>query len=343
MKDVKPKDLYKESGVDVAKGDRLVDWLQDSGASTTNFPYGQLVNSGGFAGLFRPQFGTMKDPLLVSGTDGVGTKVILGIEDHQTRGLGIDLVAMCVNDLYTLGARPLFFLDYFATSSLDETQFKEVLSGIRDGCALSQMALLGGETAEMPGLYKKGDFDLAGFVVGVVDGEQMLGAHRVVAGDKIYALPSNGFHSNGFSLVRKWLNECPSANDDRAKLLTPTRIYHELPGIVDTLGTGVVHALANITGGGFSGNLPRVLPNDIVAEIEWERVETPSWMRTFIEDRGAKTADMEAVFNLGVGMMALIAADGAQDFEACAKAKGLGVYQIGQLTEGSGKPSLRFK
>jgi phosphoribosylformylglycinamidine cyclo-ligase len=337
-------DLYKEAGVDVDKGDRLVEWLQ-GGKAPTATRYGATVSGiGGFAALFRPNFKGMTDPLLISSTDGVGTKVLLGIQTGKLKGLGLDLVAMCVNDLYTIGGRPLFFLDYYATGALDEAQFKDVLTGIKTGCAQSGALLLGGETAEMPGLYQRGHFDLAGFVVGVVDGETMLGPSRVKAGDRLYALPSSGFHSNGFSLLRKWAEgETDQGVLDR--LMTPTRIYHEIPELVDTLGSGTFHALANITGGGISGNLPRVIPAHLACHIELGAVPTPAWMRAFLESKGTTVRAQEAVFNGGCGMIAVVAREGAAKFETAAKAAQLDVTPIGDVKDGAagaGEATVHF-
>lgn len=337
-------DLYKEAGVDVDKGDRLVDWLKES-PENVDHRYGRVVSGiGGFSGLFRPNFAGMKDPLLVSGTDGVGTKVLLGIETGLVEGLGLDLVAMCVNDLYTIGARPLFFLDYYATGQLDEAQFKAVLTGIRKGCAQAGAALMGGETAEMPGLYDKGHFDLAGFVVGVVDGAAALGPDRVKAGDLLYAIASSGFHSNGYSLVRHWLKQGSQAPTPTllSQLMTPTRIYHEIPQILDVLGTDTLHALANITGGGISGNLPRVIPHGIACQVEANALRMPDWMQQFITDHGSTPLAQEAVFNLGAGMIAVVAKEGAKAFEHAAAAHGLEVYRVGQTASRPGEATVEF-
>jgi phosphoribosylformylglycinamidine cyclo-ligase len=337
-------DLYKEAGVDVDKGDRLVDWLKES-ESSSHHRYGRVVSGiGGFSGLFRPDFSGMKDPLLVSGTDGVGTKVLLAIESGLLEGLGLDLVAMCVNDLYTIGARPLFFLDYYATGRLDEAQFKAVLTGIRRGCVQSGAALMGGETAEMPGLYEKGHFDLAGFVVGVVDGARALGPERVKAGDLLYALESSGFHSNGYSLVRHWLKQrkAPASPALLAQLMAPTRIYHEIPAILDEVSPETLHALANITGGGISGNLPRVIPDGLVCRIDAAKLRTPDWMRAFIAESGSTPLEQEAVFNLGAGMIAAVAPAGAAAFERVTAAHGVGAYPIGRLEARPGEASVEY-
>ena len=337
-------DLYKQAGVDVDKGDRLVDWLKQSEASPEH-RYGRVVSGiGGFSGLFRPNFTGMKDPLLVSGTDGVGTKVLLGIESGLLEGLGLDLVAMCVNDLYTIGGRPLFFLDYYATGSLDEAQFKAVLTGIRRGCALSGAVLMGGETAEMPGLYERGHFDLAGFVVGVVDGTAALGPERVRRGDVLYALESSGFHSNGYSLVRHWLKQRPAKPSAEllAQLMTPTRIYHEIPAILDAVGTSTLHALANITGGGISGNLPRVIPEGLVCRIDPHKLPTPPWMTQFIRESGSTPIAQEAVFNLGAGMIAVVDQATCLSFERASATQGLTAHRIGQIESRPGEATVEY-
>jgi phosphoribosylformylglycinamidine cyclo-ligase len=333
-------DLYAEAGVDVAKGDRLVEWLQqgsEKGGAAKAGKHGSVVSGiGGFAALFRPDFRGLADPLLITSTDGVGTKVLLGIESGQLTGLGIDLVAMCVNDLYTIGGRPLLFLDYYATGILEEQQFKDVLSGIKAGCAQSGAALLGGETAALRGLYAMGHFDLAGFVVGVVDGERRLGAHRVQQDDVLYALTSSGFHSNGYSLLRKWVASMGAKADAALikNLMTPTRIYHEIPQLVDDVGTDVLHALANITGGGISGNLPRVLPKDVECHIDWKALPLQPWVKTFIAANGATLQDLEAVFNLGCGMIASVSKGAVSRFEKACVAASLPVVPIGNVRAG---------
>lgn len=334
------RDLYKESGVDVDKGDHLVDWLKDSGDVGTNA--GEVVSGiGGFAALFRPNFQGMKDPLLVTGTDGVGTKVLLAIEENQLEGLGFDLVAMCVNDLYTVGGRPLFFLDYYATGILDEDQFKAVLAGIRQALKQCGTALLGGETAELPGLYEKGHFDLAGFVVGVVDGAKRLRPESVEEGDVLIALESSGFHSNGYSLLRKWLKEKDNPLH-KSMALTPTRIYHELPDIHQAMPEGSIHALANITGGGISGNLPRVLPENTVAVLTPDFIPTPDWMKQIFHEHGARFEDVEGVFNMGAGMIASVAKAHANQFiDECAK-RSLKAVRVGFIEKGQGEAKVRY-
>ena len=337
-------DLYKQAGVDVAAGDRLVDWLKEQ--APVNPLGGEVVGSiGGFAGLFRPDFSQMKDPLLVSGTDGVGTKVLLACEAKQYDGLGQDLVAMCINDLYTIGATPLFFLDYFATGAIDEQAFKGVVSSIRHACVETRCALLGGETAEMPGLYSPGHFDLAGFVVGVVDREKMLGPHLVKGGDKIIGVASSGFHSNGYSLIRKWLDANPQMKQDATlikNLLAPTTLYTELPNLVAEFGVAQIHAAANVTGGGLSGNLPRVLAEDTKAEVYWDKLRTPDWMGEFIEKSGSTRKDVEGTFNLGTGFVVVVSAGSEQAVINHFHSKGREAFEIGQITNHQGDPTLSY-
>lgn len=331
--------LYTASGVDVAKGDELVSWLQGAKAPDAT-PRGEVVSGiGGFAALFRPRFTGLKDPLLVSSTDGVGTKVLLAAEQNRLEGLGIDLVGMCVNDLYTLGAEPLFFLDYYATGELSKTQFRTVLKGILAGLKQCGCALMGGETAELPGLYAKGHFDLAGFVLGVVDGEQRLGPERVVVGDTLIALKSSGFHSNGYSLIRKWLKEIPVDQNMMARILEPTRIYSLVP---DWQVSGDLHAMAHITGGGISGNLPRVMPAGVVCEIERKKVPTPEWMLDLFEQHGASLDDVEGIFNLGCGMI-VAAAKGSEDrLLSEAKARGFDGCVVGRVQTGAGPARVTY-
>jgi phosphoribosylformylglycinamidine cyclo-ligase len=336
-------DLYKEAGVDVAAGDQLVDWLQEQGPNPAKSRYGATVAGiGGFAALFRPNFSGMVDPLLITSTDGVGTKVLLGLQTGHLEGLGRDLVAMCVNDLYTVGGRPLLFLDYYATGVLDQAQFKAVLTGIRAGCTQSGAALIGGETAELPGLYARGHFDLAGFVVGVVDGARRIGPERVELGDELYALPSSGFHSNGYSLLRHWLKDRTTDATTLASLMAPTRIYHEVPELLDRVGPDALHALANITGGGISGNLPRVLPKDTRAAIDFAALPTPAWMRAFLEANGTTARAQEGVFNLGAGMIAVVAPARAAEVVAAARELGLELTRIGKIVAGRGEAAVDF-
>ncbi len=339
------KDLYKESGVDIEQGDALVDWLQEKDQQTPRSnKTGSIVDGiGGFAGLFLPNLKAYEEPMLVASTDGVGTKLLLAIKEKNLRGVGIDLVAMCVNDLYCVGARPMFFVDYYATGILDSEQFKDVLSGIKTALKQCETPLLGGETAELPGLYEKGHFDLAGFVVGLVDGKKRLGPHLAKSGDKVFAIPSSGFHSNGYSLVRKWFAEKSADPDLIKKAMEPTIIYDFIPDLVDKLGTSSIHAIANITGGGISGNLPRVLPNHLKASIRFGDLPTPAWMKDFILTHTSSLMDVEQVFNLGAGMLAVVAPEAANAFLSFVKERtGLCAVEIGMLVPSTGEAGVEY-
>jgi phosphoribosylformylglycinamidine cyclo-ligase len=342
MRDQKINDLYKDAGVDTAAGDALVSWLQ---SEKTSFHHPRGFGSvrdgiGSFAGLFSLKLSNFESPALVASTDGVGTKLLLGLESKLTGQLGQDLVAMCVNDLYTVGAAPLFFLDYYATGVLNQEQFKEVLSSIKTACDACGMALLGGETAEMPGLYNKGHFDLAGFVVGIVDEARRLGPDRVRVGDRLIAFASTGFHSNGYSLIRKWLKASPR-DDLLEAIMTPTKLYSEIPDLLVKWPYSL-RALANITGGGISGNLPRVLPNDTIAEIYPQQIPTPAWMAAFIASNNVTLTEVEPVFNLGCGMIAVVAKDDATAFMVSASEMGLAPRDIGQIAKGKGPAIVQY-
>lgn len=333
------RDLYKQAGVDVDKGDHLVAWLQNDESKLENSLGSVVSGIGGFSALFRPNFSTMEDPLIISGTDGVGTKVLLGIEQDKLEGLGGDLVGMCVNDLYTIGGRPLFFLDYFATGQLSDEQFKSILSGIKKALKQCKTYLMGGETAELPGLYAKGHFDLAGFVVGVVDGKKQLGPHLIEGDEILYGIPSSGFHSNGYSLLRKWFSENPKMQVYVERLLEPTRLYPEIPDLLDQLGCETLRACAHITGGGISGNLPRVLPKHICAKIDKKKIPTPDWMQEIFSLNDASFEQVEGVFNLGLGMVCAVAKDRKEDFERVSASMGLQVVEIGSLEKTSEEPT----
>jgi phosphoribosylformylglycinamidine cyclo-ligase len=341
------RELYKQAGVNVAKGDELVSWLQtEDRRSAEAHQWGEAVSGiGGFSALYRPHFGDMQDPLLVSGTDGVGTKVLLGLATDRLEGLGGDLVAMCVNDLYTIGGRPLFFLDYYATGILDEQQFKRVMTGIRKGLHQAETLLMGGETAELPGLYQKGHFDLAGFVVGVVDGARKLDPSLCQGDEQLFALPSSGFHSNGYSLIRHWLADDQAGTDEFIdQLMTPTRIYAEIPTILKSLAYEGVSAIAHITGGGISGNLPRVLPAGLQATIERQKLPTADWMKAFLDRYQASFEQVEGVFNLGAGMICAVRPQKADEFLRVAAAAGVDPTWIGQLakTDDSGPARVKY-
>ncbi|MEN8720696.1 MAG: phosphoribosylformylglycinamidine cyclo-ligase [Oceanococcaceae bacterium] len=330
---------YRDAGVDIDEGNRLVDDIKPL-IKTTLRPE-VLGGLGGFGGLFAVPTG-YREPILVSGTDGIGTKLRLGIDTARYTGLGIDLVAMCVNDVLVCGAEPLFFLDYYATGKLDRSVARQVIAGIADGCRQAGCALIGGETAEMPGMYAPSDFDAAGFCVGIVERDQMITGDAVTPGDVVLGLASSGPHSNGFSLIRRVLHVSktpPSAafgNSGQSfadVLLAPTRIY--VKSILDLLKTQPVHALCHITGGGLPENLPRVLPDNCAAHIDrstWSRPAVFSWLQ---QAGGIADEDMWRTFNCGIGMVLVVPADAAAAATTQLEAAGETVYTIGEIRAGA--------
>lgn len=302
---------YKDAGVDIEAGDALVEAIKPA-ARATNRP-GVMGGLGGFGALFDLKAAGFKDPVLVSSTDGVGTKLLIAIETGMHHTVGIDLVAMCVNDLVVAGAEPLFFLDYFATGKLAVEHAVAVVRGIADGCKQAGAALVGGETAEMPGMYSSGHYDLAGFAVGAAERSDLLPRH-VAAGDAIIGLKSTGVHSNGFSLVRKivqtsglgWHDAAPFADGKTLAeaLLAPTKIY--VKSLLALHRAGLLHAAAHITGGGLPGNLPRALPPDTVAVLD-ATAWTPPPVFAWLAQTGHVPADeMLRVFNCGIGMALVV-------------------------------------
>lgn len=336
--------LYREAGVDIGKGDALVEWLQGADSQTKTTKGGSVVSGiGGFGALFRPNFSKYKDPLLVSATDGVGTKVLLAQQLGILDGLGQDLVAMCANDLLTMGAQPLFFLDYYATGQLEDKTFKSIISGIRRGVNMCGATLVGGETAEMPGLYSKGHFDLAGFMVGIVDSSKVCGPSWVKAGDSLIGLASSGFHSNGYSLIRKWLaNSGQRDSTLLSQLLAPTLIYGEIVDLVEKMGPEKIHAMAHITGGGISGNLVRVLPQGVKAQVIREKIPTPEWMKKFILENGATIEEVEPVFNLGVGMILVVSAGVEDEVIKYFSDFDIAASILGQVVSGKEEPTMCY-
>lgn len=285
---------YKSAGVDIEAGESLVSWLKTEQPSQWPHQDRLVEGIGGFAALFRANFPEMKSPCLVSATDGVGTKLKLAVQFEQYAGLGQDLVAMCVNDLICCGAQPLFFLDYYATGKLQLPVAKSFLSGLKNACIEANCALIGGETAEMPGVYHQGDFDCAGFAVGIVDEEKTLGRHRVKEGDCVIGVSSSGFHSNGFSLLRQVFAE--DAEEYKEVLLTPTALYVKL--VHALLQQVELHALAHITGGGMD-NLNRVLPQELSIKVQsWQVPEIFSIVRQRTE---MTTQKMLQTLNCGIG------------------------------------------
>ncbi|MBI3070588.1 MAG: phosphoribosylformylglycinamidine cyclo-ligase [Deltaproteobacteria bacterium] len=315
---------YKDAGVDADAGDRAAEVYKRIARRTLRPEV--LAGIGGFASLCRVPAG-YREPVLVSGTDGVGTKLEVAFAAGRHDTVGIDLVAMCVNDVIVCGAEPLFFLDYFATGKLDEGVAAEVVSGIARGCELAGCALVGGETAEMPGFYAPGEYDLAGFAVGVVERAEIVDGTRICPGDVVLGLASSGLHSNGYSLARRIL----TAASDHAVLLTPTRIYAK--AILALHRARILKGAAHITGGGLPGNIPRVLPKGIGAAID-----TRTWTRPAVFERIAKEgpvdeAEMQRTFNLGIGMAVITAESDAR--AACALLEGAGerVFEVGRVVE----------
>lgn len=331
---------YAQSGVSIAAGNALVKAIAPL-AKATRRP-GADADLGGFGGFFDLKAAGYSDPLLVAANDGVGTKLKLAIDHDAHDGVGIDLVAMCVNDLIVQGAEPLFFLDYYATGKLDSGVAERVIAGIAEGCRIAGCALIGGETAEMPGMYAAGDYDLAGFCVGAVERAQALTGTRVGAGDVILGLASSGVHSNGFSLVRRlaadkgWKLERPALFDlDRRlidALMAPTRIY--VKPLLPLVRAGSINALAHITGGGLLENVPRVLPNGLHAEIDADSWAQPRLMAFLQAQGGIEPEEMARTFNCGIGMVAIVAPEKADDVMAALAASGETVHRIGRIAPG---------
>ncbi|WP_171129702.1 phosphoribosylformylglycinamidine cyclo-ligase [Ruegeria sp. HKCCA5014] len=328
---------YADAGVDIDAGNALVDRIKPA-AKRTNRP-GVMSGLGGFGALFDLKAAGYDDPILVGATDGVGTKLRIAIDTGVVDGVGIDLVAMCVNDLICQGAEPLFFLDYFATGKLDTDTAARIIEGIAEGCAQSGCALIGGETAEMPGMYPDGDFDLAGFSVGAMERGAAL-PDGVTSGDVLLGLASNGVHSNGYSLVRKlvelsglgWDAASPFGDDTLgAALLTPTRLYVR-PALA-AIRAGGVHALAHVTGGGLTENLPRVLPEGLGAKIylgSWDLPAVFGWMAQVGE---IAEAEMLKTFNCGIGMIVVCEAEQADALTTLLTEAGETVARIGAVTD----------
>jgi phosphoribosylformylglycinamidine cyclo-ligase len=344
-KQVKQNGLtYADAGVDITAGNDLVTAIKPLAKSTKR--KGSTPNLGGFGGLFDLKACGFKDPVLVAANDGVGTKLKLAIDSGLHRGVGIDLVAMSVNDLVVQGAEPLFFLDYYATGKLNVKDAREVIAGIADGCKQAGCALIGGETAEMPGMYHGGDYDLAGFAVGAVERKKVLPRNDVKAGDIILGLASTGPHSNGYSLIRriiensglKLTDEAPFAKGKTVAeaLLTPTRIY--VKSLLKLIRKGkAIKALAHITGGGFTENIPRVLPKGTVAQIDLDAVTLPPVFKWLQAEGGVAEVEMLRTFNCGVGMIVVVAAKDARSVTAALKRAGEKVVTLGNIAKRKGR------
>jgi phosphoribosylformylglycinamidine cyclo-ligase len=331
---------YAKAGVSIAAGNALVRMIAPLAKSTRRA--GADADLGGFGGFFDLKAAGFKDPLLVAANDGVGTKLKLAIESGRHDGVGIDLVAMCVNDLIVQGAEPLFFLDYYASAKLDTEVATRVVASIAEGCKQAGCALIGGETAEMPGMYADGDYDLAGFCVGAVERNQVLTADKIAAGDVILGLASSGVHSNGFSLVRRlaadkgWKLDRPALFDADVllidALMAPTRIY--VKSLLPLVRTGKVHAMAHITGGGLLENVPRVLPDGLHAHVDADGWDQPRLM-AFLQAQGRiEPEEMARTFNCGIGMAAVVAESDVADVTAALTAAGETVHRIGHISAG---------
>ncbi|ARR56967.1 phosphoribosylformylglycinamidine cyclo-ligase [Rhizorhabdus wittichii DC-6] len=331
---------YAKAGVSIAAGNALVKAIGPL-AKATRRP-GADADLGGFGGFFDLKAAGYSDPLLVAANDGVGTKLKLAIDGGKHDGVGIDLVAMCANDLIVQGAEPLFFLDYFATGRLDNGVAEAVIAGIAEGCKLAGCALIGGETAEMPGMYADGDYDLAGFCVGAVEREQALTGNRVAAGQAILGLASSGVHSNGFSLVRRlaadkgWKLDRPALFDQDVllidALLAPTRIY--VKALLPLVRSGAVKAMAHITGGGLLENIPRVLPEGLHAHVDADLWPQPRLM-AFLQAQGhIEPEEMARTFNCGIGMAVIVDEADVAAVTAALEAAGETVLRIGHIAAG---------
>jgi phosphoribosylformylglycinamidine cyclo-ligase len=335
---------YQSAGVDIDAGEALVDNIKPLAASTKR--PGADADLGGFGGLFDLKAAGFNDPILVAATDGVGTKLKVALDAGQHGTVGIDLVAMCVNDLVVQGAEPLFFLDYMATGELDVDQMTSVVAGIAEGCRQSGSVLIGGETAEMPGMYNGKDYDLAGFSVGAAERGTMIDGSNVAAGDILIGLKSSGIHSNGYSLVRRIIDDkgynysAPAPFDGKQSLgealLTPTCIY--VKSCMALVKAGLVKAFSHITGGGFLENVPRVLPDNTLAKIDssaWDLMPIYSWLQN---EGNIETREMARTFNCGIGMVVVVSRGNADAALASLKEHGEDAIVIGEIVAGDGKP-----
>lgn len=328
---------YRDAGVDIEAGESLVERIKPLVQKTQRPEC--LGNIGGFGGLFELPIDRYRRPVLVSGTDGVGTKLKLAVilDRHDT--IGIDLVAMCVNDVLVLGAEPLYFLDYFATGRLSPEHAQSVIAGIASGCETAGAALIGGETAEMPGMYSPGDYDLAGFCVGVVEKDQIIDGSHIRAGDQVLGLASSGLHSNGYSLARAVLERSSATLDQPIgettlgeALLAPTRIY--VRPILALLKAVPIHGIAHITGGGLPGNIPRILPDNCDCRIDttaWPRSEIFQWLQS---EGSIDDTEMLRTFNCGIGLVIIVSSDTAAQAQQMLEASGETVYRLGEVQAG---------
>jgi len=324
---------YKDAGVDITKGNDLIEQIKPIAKSTMR--PGVLAGLGGFGAMFEIPLDKYKNPVLISGTDGVGTKLKVAgmLNKHDT--IGIDLVAMCVNDLIVQGAEPLFFLDYYATGSLNIDIATSVISGIGEGCIQSGCALIGGETAEMPGMYQGEEYDLAGFCVGIVEKNKIIDGSKVSVGDHIIALASSGPHSNGYSLIRKVLERSKPSAKQLEALIEPTKIY--VKSILSLIEDHAVNAISHITGGGLLENIPRVLPDHLAAKLDtssWQMPEIFQWL----QDQGnIESSEMHRVLNCGVGMVVVVPKEGSEAAISKLNELGEAAWLIGEVVESTGE------
>ena len=334
---------YQSAGVNIDAGNELVERIKPAAKSTRRA--GIMGGLGGFGAFFDVKAAGYEDPVLVSSTDGVGTKLKIAIDTGRHEKIGIDLVAMCVNDLIVQGAEPLFFLDYFASGKLDVETGTKVIEGIAEGCRQAKSALIGGETAEMPGMYHGGDYDLAGFSVGAVERERIITGETIQKGDVVYGLPSSGVHSNGYSLVRKIVSDAGADYNVAAPfdgsitladaLLTPTRIYVEalMPTIKESR---LIKGMAHITGGGLLENIPRVLPEGLGAELDaanWPLLPVFQWL---MKEGNISHHDMARTWNCGIGMVVVVAENDANEFESRLAHQGEKFYTLGHINDEQG-------
>lgn len=338
---------YKKAGVDLDEADRFVSMI--SAMVKTTFRKEVLTDIGLFAGLFKLDVKKYKEPILVSGTDGVGTKLKIAFESDRHDTVGIDLVAMCVNDILTLGAEPLFFLDYFATGKLNAHKASQVIKGIVEGCRQAGCALIGGETAELPGFYKKNEYDLAGFAVGIIEKDKIIDGSEIKEGDAIIGIASSGLHSNGFSLVRKVLFDMGKFKLDQhiseldcslaEELLKPTKIYVDAYfALKDQVK---IKGMAHITGGGIPGNLPRIFPLNITAVIYKDSWQIPPIFQLIQNIGKISGAEMFKVFNMGIGYIFVLENDHIKKALNILNRKGYKAYLIGNIIKGKGKIKIQ--
>ena len=337
---------YRDAGVDIDAGNQLIEEIKPHVARTRRPEV--MGGLGGFGALFEIPLNRYQQPVLVSGTDGVGTKLKLALEMNKHDTIGIDLVAMCVNDILVQGAEPLFFLDYYATGHLDTRVAVDVIKGIAEGCHQSGAALVGGETAEMPGMYSKGDYDLAGFCVGIVEKNAIIDGSKVQAGDTLIGIASSGPHSNGYSLIRKVLEVSQAdLNQDLDgqklgdALLAPTRIY--VKSILQLLEQLDIHAMSHITGGGLLENLPRVMPENTRAQLDASSWQMPAVFQWLQQQGNIEQSEMYRTFNCGVGMVLVVNSEDTEQAIELLSANGETAWKIGEVVSSTGRADITIE